>query len=59
MEQNHQNSQQFHQHGHQSNNNLSYEEDYYSHSGPQTSTNNPHQMKPATVVGEPSGQHNF
>ena len=59
MEQYHQNSQHFYHHGHNSYNNLSNDGDYYNHGGPQTSTNNPHQMNPVTVVVEPSGQHNF
>ena len=59
MKQFHQNTQQYYHHGHNSYNNLSNEGDYYSHGGPQTSTNNPHQMNPVTVIVRPSGQHNF
>ena len=59
MEHFHQNSQHFHHNGYNSNNYLNYEEDYYSHGGLQTSTNNPHQMNPVTVVVEPSGQQNI
>ena len=58
MERYHHNSQHFSQHAHNSYNNLSNEGDYYSHGGPQTSTNNPHQMNPVTVIVESSGQHN-
>ena len=59
MKQYHYNSQHFDQHGHKSYNNLSNKGDYHNHVGPQTSTNNPCQMNPVTVIGEPSGQHNF